>query len=58
MQSAASDTPRKKYVRSNICVLCGLSFIQTEITPEGVEIYCKQLMKTKLWLSHERYSVL
>jgi hypothetical protein len=54
MQSAVSDTPKKKYVRSNICVLCGLSFIQTEISPEGVEIYCKQLMKTKLRLSHER----
>ena len=47
MQSATSDTPRKKYVRSNICVLCGLSFIETEITPEGIEIYCKQLMKKK-----------
>ena len=54
MQSAASGAPRKKYVRSNICVLCGLSFIQTEITREGVEIYCKQLMKTKLRLSNER----
>ena len=34
MQLAASDTPRKKYIRSNICVICGLSFIQTEITPK------------------------
>ena len=37
MQPAASDTPRKKYIRSNICVICGLSFIQAEITPEVSE---------------------
>ena len=34
IQSTTSDTPKKKYIRNNICVICGLSFIQTEITPE------------------------
>ena len=31
---ATSDTPKKMYIRNDICVICGLSFIQTEITPE------------------------
>ena len=44
MQSTASDSPRKKYIRSNICVICGLSFIQTEIIPKSVEFQCKKLM--------------
>ena len=30
MQPAASDMSRKKYIRSNICVICGLSFIHSE----------------------------
>jgi len=57
-QSANSDRPRKKYIRSNSCVICGLSFIQTEITAKGVEIHCKILMKQKLRLSHERVVVI
>ena len=34
MQSAASDTTKRKYIRNNICEICGLSFIQTDITSE------------------------
>jgi hypothetical protein len=50
MQSVASDMPRKKYIRrSNICVICGLSFIQTVIMSE---IQCKILLKQKLRLTH------
>ena len=58
MQSTASDSPRKKYIRSNICVICGLSFIQTEIIPKSVEFQCKKLMKQKLRLSHERVVII
>ena len=51
--SKESSTPRKVYVNKNNCVLCGFSFIQTEVSGTGEETV-KKFLKLKLRLNAER----
>lgn len=44
-----ASTPRRVYCRNNICVLCGFSFIQTDINDKGEKIEKKHFtLKYKL----------
>ena len=51
--SKESSTPRKVYVNKNNCVLCGFTFIQTEVSGTGEETV-KKFLKLKLRLNAER----
>ncbi|CAC5383779.1 unnamed protein product [Mytilus coruscus] len=53
MDLKSPATPRRVYYLSNICVICGFSFIQTDITPSGHKVE-KRLTNKKLKLSKER----
>lgn len=53
MEVTSPRTPRKIYYNSNICVICGFSFIQTEVTATGRTIERNHTNK-KLKLSDER----
>lgn len=46
-------TPRRIYYQSNICILCGFSFIQTEVLFTG-QIVQKKYLNKKLKLTEER----
>lgn len=50
---AASMTPRKVYSSTNICCLCGFSFIVKEIDENGKSTV-KKFSKLKLRLSEEK----
>ena len=46
-------TPRRIYYQSNICILCGFSFIQIEVLFTG-QIVQKKYLNKKLKLTEER----
>lgn len=53
MEVKSPVTPRRIYYQSNICILCGFSFIQTEVLVTGQTVQKKYLNK-KLKLTEER----
>lgn len=53
MDLKSPATPRRVYYLSNICVICGFSFVQTDITPSGHKVE-KKLTNHKLKLTRER----
>ena len=46
-------TPRRIYYNSNICVLCGFAFVQSEVTSTGEKID-KKFFNKKLKLTDQR----
>ena len=51
------QTPRKISIRTNSCVLCGFSFIETEITSSGERIVHKRFTQ-KVKLNLEKISII
>ena len=50
-------TPRRVYDRDNLCLLCGFSFVHTEISEEGVRKEVK-LFKQKLKITDDRVEII
>lgn len=57
MAAAIPKTPQKIYSTSNVCSLCGFSFVIKEIDKEG-NIQIKKLVKLKLRLTEEKQTAI
>ena len=56
-QTEEPQTPRRIYYKANICVLCGLAFVQAEVTSTR-ETIKKKLINKKLKLTEEKISAI
>jgi hypothetical protein len=57
MATGGFQPPRKISIRTNSCVLCGFSFIETEITSSGERIVHKRFTQ-KVKLNPEKISII
>ena len=57
MEFESPATPHRLYYSSNICVLCGFTFVQTEVTATGEQKEIK-FINRKLKITQEKIDII